>query len=218
MAFPAHPSRIALATIAVMAATLAACSPADDEPQGRAGCAETVREASEAREVDEQVRRLDDALRICRTYESFEAELARYPSIIGYAPETFVLVRCSRADDEAVQNSPSCRAVVSPTSTLPPTTVVAIVFVGDTLDGRTIEIRPSARTEFVGEVPAVVQQTVDIAVESGCSGVIEQRDRWASRVNDPVIGDEASVYARHAQNVAEYIQCNVEPVVPATSG
>lgn len=213
-----RPTRVALATLAVISTVLAACSQTDDEPQGRAGCADTVREASEAREVDEQVRRLDDALRICRTYESFEAELARYPSIIGYAPETFVLVRCSRVADETVQNSPSCRAVVSPTSTLPPTTVAAVVFVGDTLDGRTIEIRPSARTEFVGEVPAVVQQTVDIAVESGCAGVIEQRDLWASRVNDPVVGDEASVYAQHAQNVADYIQCDVEPIVPATVG
>ncbi len=221
MASSPRPSSLAVATFAIVATVLAACSPSDDEAEGRQGCADVMREASEAREVDAQVRLLDDALRICLTYDSFEAELTRYPSIIGYAPETFVLVRCTRAEDETVQNSPACRAVVSPTSTLPPTTVASIVFVGDTLDGRTIEIRPSATTEFVGEVPAVVQQTVDIAVESGCPGVIEQRDLWASRIDDPIIGDEASVYAQHAQNVAAYIQCNIEPVgsgVPATVG
>ena len=86
------------------------------------------------------------------------------------------------------------------------------MFVGDTLDGRQVEIRPSESTRFDGDVPAVVQQTVDIAIESGCEGVIAQRDLWASRVDDPVIGDEASVYAQHAQNVADYIQCDVPPI------
>ena len=86
------------------------------------------------------------------------------------------------------------------------------MFVGDTLDGRQVEIRPSATIQFVGEVPAVVQQTVDIALESGCEGVIEQRDLWVSRVGDPLFGDEASVYAQHAQNVALYIQCEVPPI------
>ena len=92
---------------------------------------------------------------------------------------------------------------------VPTTAPVELVFVGETLDGRRIEIRPDADTVFVGDVPQVVQQTVDIAVEAGCDGVIAQRDLWASRVNDPVIGDEASVYAHHAQNVANYIGCDV---------
>jgi len=89
-----------------------------------------------------------------------------------------------------------------------------LVFVGDTLDGRQVEIRPSATIQFFGDVPAIVQQTVDIALESGCEGVIAQRDLWASRVADPLFGDEASVYAQHAQNVAVYIQCETAP--PAT--
>jgi hypothetical protein len=199
---------------------LTACDPEEETAEGRQGCAEVVKEASLAIEVDAQVRLLDDALRICRSFATLETELERYPSIIGYEPATFVALRCERIEDRAVRRGPTCSEVVTPTTTIPETTVAPIVFVGDTLDGRTIEIRPSATTEFVGDVPAVVQQTVDIATESGCAGVIEQRDLWASRVDDPQIGDEASVYAQHAQNVATYIQCDPVPLptAPAADG
>jgi len=210
---------IALLSLAAgLVLALAACDPPGGETSTRTGCEETVREASVAVEVDEQVRLLDDAMIVCRTYDALTAQLDRYPSMLGYDAATFVAVRCARVDDERVQRSPSCRNVITPTTTAPTTTIAALVFVGDTLDGRRVEIRPSATTEFVGNVPAVVQQTVDIAAESGCAGVIEQRDRWAARVDDPVIGDEASVYAQHAQNVADYIQCDLEPIDPATLG
>ena len=66
----------------------------------------------------------------------------------------------------------------------------------------------------MGEVPAVIQQTVDIAFESGCEGVIAQRDLWAARIDDSPAGDIASVYAQHAQNVANFIQCDTEPLEP----
>jgi hypothetical protein len=89
---------------------------------------------------------------------------------------------------------------------------VELIFVGDTLDGRPIEIRPGPGIEFVGEVPAVIQQTVDIAVESGCDGVIAQRDLWAGQITDSAAGDIASVYAQHAQNVANFIGCDTEPL------
>jgi hypothetical protein len=85
--------------------------------------------------------------------------------------------------------------------------VPSIVFVGDTLDGRQIEITPADGVEFVGDVPTVVQQTVDIAFESGCEGVIAQRDLWISRIDDTPAGDIASLYAQHAQNVANFIGC-----------
>jgi hypothetical protein len=169
-------------------------------------------EASMAVEVDEQIGLLDTALVACRSYAAFTGELARYPGIIGYDAATFVSLRCARVDDELVRTSPTCATVIAPASTLPPTTLPELVFVGDTLDGRQVEIRPSATIQFDGLVPAVVQQTVDIAIESGCEGVIEQRDLWASRVGDPLYGDEASVYAQHAQNVADYIQCDSPPI------
>lgn len=207
------------ATLAVaLSLTATACDPPGDEAERRAGCADMVHEASLAREVVEQVALLDDAFSVCETYDALTAEIDRYPSIIGYDTATFVKRRCERADDERVRRSPSCRDVAAPTTTAPPTTIAAVVFVGSTLDGRTVELRPSASTEFVGDVPAVVQQTVDIAVESGCPGVIAQRDLWASRIDDPVIGDEASVYAQHAQNVADYIQCLSDPVGAEPAG
>jgi hypothetical protein len=212
----ARPSRARLWTGAAVAGALvliAACdAPGSDDGGAPTGCESIVREASFATEVAEQVRLLDDALVACRSYGALTGELARYPGIVGYELDTFVTLRCSRVEDEAVRTSPTCAALIDPSTTLPPTTIADIVFVGDTLDGRQVEIRPGPSTEFVGDVPAVVQQTVDIAFESGCEGVIAQRDLWASRVDDPVTGDEASVYAQHAQNVADYIQCTTEPI------
>lgn len=203
---------IAAATgIAILA--LAACDPpGSGEANPPTGCAATVREASFATEVAEQVRLLDTALLTCRSYAAFTNEMADYPGIVGYELDTFVSLRCASITDETIRSAPACAAVIDPTTTIPPSTIAELVFVGDTLDGRQIQIRPSSSTEFVGDVPAVVQQTVDIAFESGCEGVIAQRDLWASRVNDPLTGDEASVYAQHAQNVANYIQCDAEPI------
>ncbi len=198
---------------------LASCDPPGSDEDAASGCAATVRDASFATEVAEQVRLLDTALITCRSYGALAAQLERYPGIIGYDTATFVSLRCSRIDDDTIRRAPTCANVIAPTTTAPPTTVPDIVFVGDTLDGRRIEIRPSATTRFEGDVPEVVQQTVDIAIEAGCDGVVEQRDLWAGRIDDPEIGDEASVYARHAQNVADYIQCDVEPldIAAATS-
>ncbi len=192
---------------------LVACDPPSGEQQAApTGCAATVAEASKASEVDRQIDLLDTALVTCRSYQAFTSELARYPGIIGYDSATFVALRCARVTDELIRISPTCATVIAPPTTPPPTTLPELVFVGDTLDGRQVEIRPSSRIQFSGDVPAVVQQTVDIALESGCEGVIEQRDLWAGRVADPLLGDEASVYAQHAQNVAVYIQCDVPPL------
>jgi len=203
--------RVAFAGVALVA--LVACDPPTSEQAAPpTGCAATVAEAAAALEVDEQVDLLDVALVACRSYDSFIRELAKYPGIIGYDAATFVSLRCARVADEMVRSSPTCATVIAPATTLPPTTLPELVFVGDTLDGRQVEIRPSATIQFIGAVPAVVQQTVDIALESGCEGVIAQRDLWASRVDDPSFGDEASVYAQHAQNVAVYIQCETPPL------
>jgi hypothetical protein len=169
-----------------------------------------VATASRESEPSDQVRMLDQAMIVCGSYEAFTSELRRYAGSIGYDPVTYVERRCQRVDDEVVREAPTCAAVISPTTTLPPTTVVELLFVGDTVDGRPIEIRPGPGIEFVGEVPAVIQQTVDIAFESGCEGVVAQRDLWAERIDDSPGGDIASVYAQHAQNVANFIGCDTE--------
>jgi hypothetical protein len=199
-----------LATAAALATLTTACTPDDETTE--TGCSATVHDASVAVEVADQVRMLDMALVRCRSVQELTAEMGKYPGIVGYDLDTFVELRCSRVADESVRSSPACLSFTA-TTVVATTAPAELVFVGETLDGRRIEIRPDADTVFVGEVPQVVQQTVDIAVEAGCDGVIAQRDLWASRVNDPVNGDEASVYAHHAQNVADYIDC-VSPPIP----
>ncbi len=201
----------ALASLAVV--SIAGCAaPEPDSGSAPTSCAAAVGSASRAAEVDEQVRLLDVALVACRSYDSFVGEMGRYPGIVGFDVPTFVSVRCGRVEDELVRTSPTCATVIVPATTVPVATLPDLVFVGDTLDGRRVEIRPSATIKFVGDVPEVVQQTVDITLESGCEGLIAQRDLWAARADDPLFGDEASVYARHAQNVADYIQCDSPPL------
>jgi hypothetical protein len=203
-------SRLAPIVVVAVASIAGGCRAGDDEAAAT-GCASTVRDASLAVEVDDQVRLLDQALVRCRSLQELTGEMARYPGITGYDVATFVQLRCAKVSDESVRSSPAC-ASVSATTSIAAQAPAEVVFVGDTLDGRRIEIRPDADTPFVGQVPQSVQQTVDIAVEAGCAGVIAQRDMWASRVDDPVIGDEASVYANHAQNVANYIGCESTPI------
>ncbi|MAT05585.1 MAG: hypothetical protein CL424_11140 [Acidimicrobiaceae bacterium] len=199
-------------------APLAACTPDDDASDGTTGCAERVRVASLAAEPDEQVRLLDEALLACNSYDGFRTQVGRYPGIIGYDVNTFLELRCERADDDRITNTAACRAVVAPPTTPPPDTEVELVFVGDTVDGRRVEIRPSADVPFEGDIPAVVQQTVDIAVESGCPGVLDQRDLWLAQIDDSPTGDVASVFAQHAQNVAVYIGCEPTPIDGSTAG
>jgi len=204
---------IVAALASMIAMSIVGCTaPEPDSGAAPTSCAAAVASASRAAEVDEQVRLLDVALVACRSYDSFVGEMGRYPGIVGFDVSTFVSVRCGRVDDELVRTSPTCATVIAPATTVPVVTLPDLVFVGDTLDGRRVEIRPSATVKFIGDVPEVVQQTVDITLESGCEGLIAQRDLWAARADDPRFGDEASVYARHAQNVADYIQCDSPPL------
>ena len=203
-----------LALLAVpLLASITACTPGD-ESDASTGCAERVRIASLASEPDDQVRLLDEALLACNSYAGFGAQVNQYPGIIGYDLDTFLELRCVNATDERIGATAACRSVVAPPTTPPPATEVELVFVGDTIDGRRVEIVPSADVPFEGEIPAVVQQTVDIAVESGCLGVLEQRNIWLDRVDDTDAGDIASVFAQHAQNVAVYIGCEPDPIGP----
>ncbi len=98
-----------------------------------------------------------------------------------------------------------CTDVASPTST----TIAGapeIEYVGQTLDGREVTIDPGD-TEFVDGKPAAIVEIVDIAAEDGCEGVEHERDRWLAKSTDPLVGDEASVYAQHAENVLAFMGC-----------
>ena len=208
----------ALLAVLLLAPLVAACTPDEEGADAPTGCAQAVRVASQAAEPDEQVDLLDTALLACSSYDAFRNAIGRYPGIIGYDVDTFLELRCVRSDDERVGTTAACRAVVAPPTTPPPATIATLVYVGDTVDGRQVELRPSDTVPFEGDVPAVVQQTVDIAVESGCPGVLQQRDLWLSRIGDPTIGDAASVFAQHAQNVAVYIGCEPPPIDLAELG
>ena len=201
-----------------MALTVTGACDAPTGGQSTSGCASLVEEAARESEPGDQVRLLDRAMLACGSYDAFTSELQRHAGSIGYDPVTYATRRCERADDEELRDTPTCAELITPATTAPPTTIVELIFVGDTLDGRPIEIRPGPGIEFVGEVPAVIQQTVDIAVESGCEGVIAQRDLWAEQIADSAAGDIASVYAQHAQNVANFIGCDNEPLVTGPLG
>lgn len=218
---PARPragTALHVAAAVVLAALGGACNQ-DEEPDAATGCAATVREASLAAEVDEQIALLDLALARCISVGSLVGEMARYPGIVGYSPATFVELRCGTATSETVRASAVCTSYAAPATTLLKVSP-DVVHVAETLDGRRIEIVPDADTPFVDGRPEPMQRTVDIAVESGCQGVIAERDRWVGLIDDPTTGDEASAYARHAENVASYIRCVFEPlsVPPPTTG
>lgn len=201
--------RIAVPALVSLTAIIAIGCTQEDDPVADSGCAATVREASFATEVEQQIALLDVALVRCRSYETLLDEMRGYPGIVGYELATFVELRCASSDDDAVRGSPAC-AGFTPSSTTVAAPQAELMFVGETLDGRPVELRPDDDTVFVGEYPEVVQRTVDIASEAGCDAVLEQRDLWAARVTEPEFGDEASVYANHAQNVALFIGCEFE--------
>jgi hypothetical protein len=205
-------------TLIVIAALAAAgCTEDGDTTTASApdtGCEATVRDASFAAEVDEQVALLDLALERCPSFGRLVGEMARYPGIVGYDVATFVELRCEAASDPAVIGGAACASFRSTVTTIASSD--ELVFVGETLDGRVVEVRPDADTVFVNGVPEVVQRTVDIANEAGCDGVYAQRDEWAARADEPGIGDEASVYAVHAETVARYIGCEDRPL-PTTA-
>jgi hypothetical protein len=205
------PRRTAASVVAIAlgVAMLGGCS--TEEGETVTGCEATVAAASTAVEVDDQIRLLDTAFVRCRSYEALVTELEQHPGIVGYEIAAFVERRCDTSTEEALTGSPACERFVA-TTVAPSTDAPQPVFVGETLDGRRIELRPDADTPFAGEYPEVVQRTVDIATESGCPGVLEQRDLWAARVDEPQFGDEASVYANHAENVATFIGCEFDPI------
>lgn len=200
-------ARIGIATIVATASTLAAgCS--SDEPTAAPvePCRAVVDEAAAAAEIDDQIELLDTALVICRSVDAFTAHVERHPGLIAWEMSTYLTSRCTSADD-AVQGSTICTSDAVAPPTAPRVEVPEVVYVGETLDGREVEIRPRAGRPFTGSTPTVIAEMADLAVVSGCEGVEEVFERWNAQVDDPLIGDEASVYANHARNVLAYIQC-----------
>ena len=197
----------ALLGVVVLAGGAAGCT--DDEPTTTASgnaCSSAVNDAADAAEIPDQIAMLDTALVVCRSYDAFAAELAERPQIIGYDALTFVTRRCLSAG-ATVRSSTICMSTVTTTASTTPPTEPPISYVGRTLDGRDVTIEPDADTQFIDGTPAAIVQIVDIANEDGCAGVEQEQERWTALADDPLIGDEASVYAQHAINVASFIGC-----------
>lgn len=183
-----------------------ACDADTEEQSGGDACVRTIERASRAAEVSDQIELLDSALLSCRSFTAYDAQLGRYPGIIGYDSLTYVTTRCvALADDELVNASSVCTDVASPISSTI-AGVPRLEYVGQTLDGREVTI-VAGDTEFVDGKPAAIVAIVDIAAEDGCTGVEAERDRWLAEANDPIVGDQASVYAQHAENVLAFIAC-----------
>jgi len=191
---------LTLALIAPLA--LAACDGNGASEQGQS-CAEAIRTAALEIEVDRQLRGLDAALPRCSTYADYLAGLRANPGVVGYSPETYIELRCGNVTEPRLRFSPTCRSAVPPTT--PPESAAPLVYSAATLDGRVIELAPSPEVPFAGEVPVVIQETVDIATVQGCRGVLAQRDEYLAQAADD---DFASVYAQHAINVAVWIGCD----------
>jgi hypothetical protein len=205
--------RRSVAGALVLLASVAACDADDETTATPQTCASLVDRAARASEVREQVDLLDDAIVACRAIEALDVELRRHPGMIRFDTVTFIANRCDRSDDETVTSSPICGQSLSavPTTTI---AVVEEVYEGQTLDGRMVEIRPSD-VEFVEGKPEPIIRIVDIATEDGCEALAAERSTWQALLLDPELADQASVYARHADNVAVFVGCTTPPT---TSG
>lgn len=196
--------RLVLAGLVVFSA---ACDADPDEQSVRDPCVRTMERASRAVEISDQIELLDSALLSCRSFTAYDAQLGRYPGIIGYEGLAYVMTRCAElSGDELVSASAVCTDVASQIPTTTIARVPELEYVGQTMDGREVTIREDD-AEFVDGKPAAIVAIVDIATEDGCSGVEDALARWLARTNDPIIGDQASVYARHAENVLAFIGC-----------
>lgn len=221
-----RPGATRLLGLALAIGVVAGCAAADAEPVTADPCARRISEAADAIDIDDQVRLLDEAMYVCRTLEEFTAGIADHPGIMAVEAVVFLARRCVRSEIAAVRESPICdtdavSALIAPdpsgTAGTAPGDVATVepVYLGETLDGRTVEIVPDADTPFVDGRPQVIVRMVDLAFSDGCDGLVDERDYWSQRADDPDVGDEASVYARHAVSLMDFIDCEVPADEPA---
>ena len=76
-----------------------ACGPDAEQQSGANTCVGTMERASRAAEISDQVALLDSALLSCRSFTAYEAQLDRYPGIVGYDALTYVTTRCAALAD-----------------------------------------------------------------------------------------------------------------------
>lgn len=220
-----RPGVTLLGTVVIAVGLLTGCAADSAEPVTADPCVRRISEAAEAIDIDDQVRVLDEAMYVCRTLDEFAAGVAEHPGIMAVEPVVFLARRCVRSEIAAVRESPICdteavNALIAPdtagtTGTATADVAAEPVYLGETLDGRTVEIVPDADTPFVDGRPQVIVRMVDLAFSDGCDGLLDEREYWTGRAADPDVGDEASVYARHAISLMEFIDCDMAADDPA---
>jgi hypothetical protein len=202
----AHRS-IALLGAAALLAIGAACAPDDEATTGPDTCRSLVERAASTADIADTVKLLEDAMLECGTIGRLDRELERFPSIVAAETIDFVSRRCTVSNDVTIASSDICAETAeAPDSPTAASTTTIPAYVGRTLDGRDITIRPGPDTPFVGDTPQPVIQIVDVAAEDGCEAVEELRDWWTAQ-SEGSGGDAASVYAQHANNVLDFLGC-----------
>ena len=205
--------RTLLATLAV-APLLASCGDDGREAAAQVTCQSIVEGAARESELQRQIEILDRAIAACSGIAALDVELQRHRGLVGFDTATFVTGRCARTSSTATQLSAICAAAQPPDQVAAPPEDEVEVYVGQSLDGRSVEITDE-QVAFVEGKPTPIVQLVDIATEDGCEGLAAERARWTALLLDPALGDQASVYARHADNVAAFIGCEAPPTTDA---
>ena len=198
---------IAIAMAASSSAT--ACSAPDAAFIPLDPCERRVADAADAIEPVEQVALLDEAIFLCDGLSTMVAAIEDHPGLLGVDSVSFLGRRCSRTDQAAVATSPVCTDPLVRSASSEPTDNAdgEVGYLGLARDGSEVLIMPSTDVTFIDGRPRAISAMVDIAVVEGCAALLSERDRWAALIDDTVEGQQASVFARHGDDLAAYLGC-----------
>jgi hypothetical protein len=199
-----HFSVLKAVVVAASAFAAAACAPAEQRVEPTDPCGSLVIQAATAREIDDQLSLFDRALSVCRSLDELDAHLQPYPDAIAVPTATLVEERCRRNPE--LQGATLCRSI--------PTTTVdgsgqdtSSSYVGITLDGREIELTPDQTAFREGRPLPIIE--IEQSAGAGCEALQSAYRSWRARTGNPVIGDEASVYAQFALDLLRGSGCEV---------
>jgi hypothetical protein len=184
---------------------ISACSAAPAVTVRADPCRDALDRAALAREVSQQITLLDSALVICRDVDAFADGLRLHQGAIAVAPATFIQRRCENPPDQRVGLSSICQTVAPPSSDLPSADGIQ-VYIGRTLDGRSVELR-SDQVRFTDGRPSGIIEVVEVSTREGCGGLSALYAQWIPLVSLEDRGDELSVYAQHTLNVMRSLGC-----------
>ena len=172
-------------------------------------CERRVADAADAIEPDDQVALMDEAIFLCDDLTGIVTAVAEHPGLLGVDTVTFLGRRCARTEQAAVATSPVCTDPLVRAATTGPADdgEGPVGYLGLALDDTEVLIVPDADTPFIDGRPQAISAIVDLAVIEGCAALLAERNRWSARVGDDEAGQEASVYARHADDLAAYLGC-----------